>query len=93
MSVDVNYITRKKTIHVKLSEEEYKQFRASLFQHGVTMTAFFESTVSKFNAGDSAMIKVIDELKEEIKSEKLDRLRNINKDELYNLIEDNSPQS
>lgn len=92
MIKEVDYINRKKTIHINIGENQHRTFRSCLFLHGLNMTQFFEACVMKLNENDSSMIKIIEELKEDLKKQKLDRLRNIDRDELYNLIEDNCPQ-
>lgn len=92
MFKEVDYINRKKTIHINIGENQHRVFRSSLFLHGLNMTQFFEACVMKLNENDASMLKIIEELKQDIKQKKLDNLRNIDRDELYNLIEDNCPQ-
>lgn len=95
MSLDDNQIARKiinnKTIHFELQGDVHKKLRALLFLKEFSMQKFFRLMSESFVNGDDHINKLIDERVNEIKNNKLSRLRDINTKDLYDAIEENSP--
>lgn len=92
MKEEIDYIAKKKSIHINLTETEHRQLRSELFLNGLNMNQFFQFIVQKLNNKEESMQKVLQEISQEIKNNELDALRRINRQDLYDLIENNSPQ-
>lgn len=92
MKEEIDYISKKKSIHISLTENEYRKFRSSMFLNGLNMNQFFNFIIEKLNNQEDNILKVLEEIKLEVKNKELDALRRINKSDLYDLIENNSPQ-
>lgn len=91
MEEEITLLLQKKTVHVTLNEDLHKSLRANLFLDGITINQFFEK-IAFFYVNNNENIKtLLPEIKKGIKEEKLDKLRNINKKDIYEQIENLSP--
>lgn len=86
-----NKIINNKTIHFELQGNIHKKLRALLFLKELSMQKFFRLMAESFVDGDEYINKLVLNKVEEIKSNKLSKLKNIDMKELYNVIEENSP--
>ena len=84
-------IARKKSIHVNIAKTHHRSFRSKLFLNELTMQQFLEFCVEKFINDDSRMVKIVEELKKDLREKELNKLRGIDEKELYDVIEENSP--
>ena len=95
MSLNEKQIAKKiinnKTIHFELQGNVHKKLRALLFLKEMSMQKFFRLVSESFVDGDEYIIKLIENKVDEMKTNKLTRLKNIDMKELYNVIEENSP--
>ena len=95
MSLDEKQIAKKiinnKTIHFELQGDIHKKLRALLFLKELSMQKFFRLMSESFVNGDEYINKLIEEKVDEIKNNKLSRLKDIDTKDLYNAIEENSP--
>ena len=91
MNEDIKYISKKKSLHVNLDKKHHRIFRSKLFLHGLTMQQFLEFFVVKFNNEDNRLDKLLDELKDEVKEKEINKLKGIEKKDLYDAIEKYSP--
>ena len=84
-------VVNNKTIHVELPGTVHRKLRASLFLKEISMQAFFRLVSEKVVNDDQYLNQLIEERVEEIKEQKLSKLRDIDEKDLYNVIEKNSP--
>ena len=95
MSLDnkqiANKIINNKTIHFELQGNIHKKLRALLFLKEISMQKFFRLMAESFVDGDDYINKLVLKRVDEIKNNKLSKLKNIDTKELYNVIEENSP--
>lgn len=95
MSLDdkqiANKIINNKTIHFELQGNIHKKLRAILFLKELSMQKFFRLMAESFVDGDDYINKLVLRKVDEIKNNKLSKLKNIDTKELYNVIEENSP--
>jgi len=88
---EIQLLLKKKCVHVALNEDLHKNLRVNLFLDGITINEFFEK-IALLYVNDNQNIKcLIPSIKKEIKEQKLDKLRNINKKDIYEQIENLSP--
>ena len=84
-------INLKKTIHTELPVNIHRKLRANLFLKEISIQEFFKLVSEAVVNDDYYINQMIEERVDNIKNKKLDKLRNINKKDLYNAIEENSP--
>lgn len=87
----VTKIINNKTIHFELQGNVHKKLRALLFLKELSMQKFFRLVSEKFIDGDAYLNKLVENKVEEIKNNRLTKLKNIDMKDLYNAIEENSP--
>ena len=80
-----------KSVHIEVHNNVHRKLRALLFLKEMSLPGFFRLMAESFVNGDSYIENLIDQRISDIQDKKLDQLRNINKSELYNAIEENSP--
>tara|TARA_B100000131_G_C17770624_1_gene473097 strand:- start:131 stop:439 length:309 start_codon:yes stop_codon:yes gene_type:complete len=80
-----------KSVHIEMHNNVHKKLRALLFLKEMSLQGFFRLMAESFTNGDEYIEKLVDQRIDDIKNKKLDQLRNINKSELYDAIEENSP--
>ncbi len=80
-----------KSVHIEVHNNVHRKLRALLFLKEMSLQAFFRLMAESFVNGDPYIENLIDQRINDIQNKKLDQLRNINKSELYNAIEENSP--
>ena len=89
---DTLYILKKKSVHVNLDKVQHGIFRSKLFLHGLTMQQYIEMMILHFNIETPSVIKLVEKEKVKIKEKELEKLRGINKKDLYDAIEKYSPK-
>jgi len=87
----IQKILSNKTVHIELPGNIHKKLRALLFLNEISMQKFFTLMAESYINSDPYIQKLVDDRVDEIKENKLDKLRNIDKKDLYNAIEKNSP--
>ena len=80
-----------KSVHIEVHNNVHRKLRALLFLKEMSLQGFFRLMAESFVNGDEYIENLIDQRISDIQNKKLDQLRNINKSELYNAIEENSP--
>jgi len=89
----VKKIINNKTVHIELPGEVHKRLRAQLFVNEISMQQFFKLMSEKVVENDQYILQLIEDRVDLIKENKLNKLREINPKDLYNVIEKNSPLS
>tara|TARA_B100000212_G_C27380709_1_gene536911 strand:- start:1823 stop:2119 length:297 start_codon:yes stop_codon:yes gene_type:complete len=84
-------IINNKTVHFELQGNIHKKLRALLFLKELSMQKFFRLMSESFVDGDDYINNLVSKRVDEIKSNKLSKLKNIDTKELYDVIEENSP--
>jgi hypothetical protein len=80
-----------KSVHIEVHNSIHKKLRALLFLKEMSLQGFFRLMAESFVNGDDYIEKLVDQRVDDIQNKRLDQLRNVNKRELYNAIEENSP--
>ena len=80
-----------KSVHIEVHNNVHKKLRALLFLKEMSLQGFFRLMAESFINGDDYIEKLVDQRVDDIQNKRLDQLRNVNKSELYNAIEENSP--
>lgn len=89
----VKKIINNKTVHIELPGEVHKRLRAQLFVNEISMQQFFKLISEKVVDNDQYILQLVEDRVDLIKENKLNKLREINPKDLYNVIEKNSPLS
>ena len=89
----VKKIINNKTVHIELPGEVHKRLRAQLFVNEISMQQFFKLMSEKVVENDQYILQLIEDRVDLIKENKLNKLKEINPKDLYNVIEKNSPLS
>lgn len=87
----VKKILNNKTVHTEIPGMIHKKLRALLFLNELSMQKFFVLMAEKYVLEDSYLHKLVEERVEDIKENKLNKLKDIDEKDLYNAIEQNSP--
>jgi len=87
----IKKIINNKTVHIEIPGQIHKKLRALLFLNELSMQKFFTLMAEQYTLDDSYLHDLVNERVNEIKEEKLNKLRNIEKKDLYDAIEKNSP--
>lgn len=87
----VKKILNNKTVHIEIPGEIHKKLRVKLFLDEISMQQFFRLVSEKYVNDDKNLKKLVCERVDEIKNNKLNKLREVNEKDLYNAIEENSP--
>lgn len=91
MIEDVEYISKKKSIHINIDKSQHRMFRSKLFLNELTMQQFISMIISKFNVDDPSILKLVNELRIELKEKEISKLKGIDEKDLYDAIEKYSP--
>ena len=87
----IKKIINNKTVHIEIPGQIHKKLRTLLFLNELSMQKFFTLMAEQYTLEDSYLHNLVNERVNEIKEEKLNKLRNIEKKDLYDAIEKNSP--
>ena len=90
-SKQVQKILNNKTVHIEMPGQIHKKLRALLFLNEISMQKFFNLMAEKYVLDDNYLHDIVNKRVDEIKENKLDKLRNIEEKDLYDAIEKNSP--
>jgi len=91
MLKEVEYISKKKSIHVNIDKSQHRMFRSKLFLNELTMQQFISMIITKFNVDDPSILKMVIELKDDLKEKEISKLKGIDEKDLYDAIEKYSP--
>ena len=87
----IKKVINNKTVHIEIPGSIHKKLRALLFLNEISMQKFFCLMAEKYVEQDNHIHQLVDERVNEIKNNKLSKLRDIEEKDLYNVIEENSP--
>ena len=87
----ITKIINNKTVHIEMPGNIHRKLRALLFLNEISMQKFFNLMAEKYILEDNYLHGLVDDRVDEIKNQKLDKLRNIESKDLYDAIEQNSP--
>lgn len=87
----VKKVLNNKTVHIEMPGEIHKKLRVKLFLDELSIQQFFRLVAEKYAEDDNYIKQIVLERVDEIKNNKLNRLKEINEKDLYNAIEENSP--
>ena len=93
MLKEVEYIAKKKSIHVNIDKSQHRMFRTKLFLNELTIQQFISMIISKFNVDDPNILKMVNEFKDELREKEISKLKGIDEKDLYDAIEKYSPLS
>ena len=85
------HILNNKTVHIEMPGKIHKKLRALLFLKEISQQEFFKMIAEQFTNGDQHIENLIDERVKLIKTKKLNRIKEVEEKDLYNVIEENSP--
>ena len=91
MLKEVEYISKKKSIHINIDKSQHRMFRSKLFLNELTMQQFISMIITKFNVDDPSILKMVIELKDDLKEKEINKLKGIDEKDLYDAIEKYSP--
>ena len=89
----IKKIINNKTVHIELPGEVHKRLRAQLFVNEISMQQFFKLVSEKIFEGDNHLLQLVEDRVNLIKENKINKLKEINPKDLYDVIEKNSPLS
>ena len=89
----IKKIINNKTVHIELPGEGHKRLRAQLFVNEISMQQFFKLVSEKIVEGDNYLLSLVEDRVNLIKENKINKLKEINPKDLYDVIEKNSPLS
>jgi len=92
-SKQIKKIINNKTVHIELPGEVHKKLRAQLFVNEISMQQFFKLVSEKIVEGDNHLLSLVEDRVNLIKENKINKLKDINPKDLYDVIEKNSPLS
>ena len=92
-SKQIKKIINNKTVHIELPGEVHKKLRAQLFVNEISMQQFFKLVSEKIVEGDNHLLRLVEDRVNLIKENKINKLKDINPKDLYDVIEKNSPLS
>jgi hypothetical protein len=84
-------ILNNKTVHFVLPGEIHRKLRAKLFLKESSIQNFFKVISEKFLEGDPHIQSILEKSVLEIKTNKINKLKEVNEKDLYDAIESESP--
>ena len=89
----IKKVINNKTIHIELPGEVHKRLRAQLFVKEISMQQFFKLIAEKIVEEDQYILRLVEERVDLLKENKINKLKEVNSKDLYDVIEKNSPLS
>ena len=89
----IKKIINNKTVHIELPGEVHKRLRAQLFVNEISMQQFFKLVSEKIVEGDNYLLQLVEDRVNLITENKINKLKEINPKDLYDVIEKISPLS
>lgn len=80
----------KKSIHINVSKDAHAAFRIACFERGLSMQEVFEEFVQQVMAEMPAMIRLLEEVKENKKFKNEKKFSKQDAESLFDLLESNS---
>ena len=80
------FVTRK-SVHINLMKETHAEFRVLAFRKKLSMQAIVEGLVSRLVNGDPSLIKIVDRMAEEKKSDEFRKVVGTDADSVYDILE------
>lgn len=88
---EVDKVINNKTIHFEIPGDVHKKLRALLFLKEISMQKFFRLMSEKLVENDDYIVSLVEKRVDDIKNKRLNKLRDINEKDLYDVISQNSP--
>jgi hypothetical protein len=83
----------RKTIHVGVNASSHAGFRIQCFKHGLSMQEVFEEFVVRIANEEAEALEFLTELKSDKKLKTVKKLKNIDIESIYDMINAESPLS
>jgi hypothetical protein len=83
----------RKTIHVGINASSHAGFRIQCFKHGLSMQEVFEEFVVRIANEEAESLEFLAELKSDKKSKTVKKLKNVDVESIYDMINAESPLS
>ena len=80
----------KKSVHFNISKDAHAAFRIACFQRSLSMQEVFEEFVQQVMAESPAIIRLLDEVKENKKFKKEKKFSKQDAESIFDLLENNS---
>jgi len=93
MSKLLSDIHGRKTVHIGINASSHAGFRIQCFKHGLSMQEVFEEFVVRIASEEPESIAFLAELKSDKKLRIVKKLKNIDIESIYEMINDESPLS
>jgi hypothetical protein len=80
------FVTRK-SVHINLMKDTHAEFRVLAFRKKLSMQAIVEGLVSRLVNGDPSLVRIVDKMAEEKKSEEFRKVVGTDADSVYDILE------
>lgn len=80
------FVTRK-SVHINLMKDTHAEFRVLAFRKKLSMQAIVEGLVSRLVNGDPSLVRIVDKMAEEKKSEEFRKVVGTDADSVYEILE------
>jgi hypothetical protein len=90
-SNQVKKVSTNKSVHFDLNNDVHRKLRALMFLREFSLQGFFRLMAESFVNNNPYLSNLIDDRIRDIKNNKINHMKNVNKKELYDVIEQNSP--
>jgi hypothetical protein len=93
MTKRLSELAGRKTVHVGVNASSHAGFRIQCFKHGLSMQEVFEEFVVRIANEEAESIEFLAELKSDKKLKTVKKLKNIDVESIYDMINAESPNS
>ncbi len=93
MTKQFNELSERKTVHVSINSSSHHGFRIQCFKYGLSMQEVFEEFVVRIANEEADSLEFLSELKIDKKSKTVNKLKNIDVESIYDMINEESPLS
>jgi len=84
---------QRKTLHVGINKSSHIGFRIQCFKHGLSMQEVVEEFVVRIANEDAEALEYLAELKQDKKSKTIKKLKSVDVESIYDMINEVSPLS
>lgn len=88
-----NSINQRKTLHIGITTSAHSGFRIQCFKHGLSMQEVIEEIVIRIASEEQDMLDVLSELKQNKKTKTIKKLKNVDIEGIYDIINAENPLS
>lgn len=93
MAKKIKELSGRKTIHININESSHSGFRIQCFKYGLSMQEVFEEFVVRIANEEQESLDFLKELKQDKKSKTVKKLKNIDIESIYDMINEENPLS